>query len=110
MIGIDILVTEVAGLRRPDVLRWIDNDWVRPRGVAGAYLFMEIDVARIRLIRELRDELNVDETALPVVLLLLDQLHDLRRRMRELGTVIERTVPSDIRETLMLHLTRSGPE
>jgi chaperone modulatory protein CbpM len=107
MIGMDILVTEVAGLRRPDILRWIDNDWVRPRGVAGAYLFMEIDVARIRL---LRDELNVDETALPVVLLLLDQLHDLRRRMRELGTVIERTVPSDIRETLMLHLTRSGPE
>ena len=35
MISIELLVAEVAGLQRPDVLRWIDNDWIRPRGVAG---------------------------------------------------------------------------
>jgi chaperone modulatory protein CbpM len=110
MIGIELLVAQVAGARRRDVQRWIDNDWLRPQGSVGAYLFMDIDVARVRLILELRDELDIDEAALPVVLLLLDQLHDLRRRMRELGTAIERTAPDGFRDGLLLHLSGSGPE
>jgi chaperone modulatory protein CbpM len=105
MISIEVLITEVAGLRRPDVQRWIDNDWVKPAGVEGAYLFLDIDVARIRLIRDLRDELDVDEAALPVVLLLLDQLHDLRRRFRELGIAMAQTTPADIQEALVKHLS-----
>jgi chaperone modulatory protein CbpM len=110
MITIELLVAEVAGLQRPDVQRWIDNDWVRPGGVAGAYLFLDIDVARVRLIRELRDELDIDEAALPVVLLLLDQLHDLRRRMRELGSAIEQTTPNNVRAALLQHLSQMGIE
>ena len=39
-------------------------------------------MARVRLILELRDEFDVNEAALPVVLGLLDQLYDLRRRLR----------------------------
>jgi chaperone modulatory protein CbpM len=110
MIGIELLVTEVAGLQRGDVQRWIDNDWIRPRDDSGEYLFMDIDVARVRLIRELRDELDIDEAALPVVLMLLDQLHDLRRRMRELGEAIERTAPAHIREGLARHLAQLKAE
>jgi chaperone modulatory protein CbpM len=110
MITIDVLVTEVAGLRRPDVQRWIDNDWVRPRGSAGAYLFMDIDVARVRLIQELRDDLEINESALPVVLLLLDQLHDLRRRMHELAAAIDETATHQSREALVLRLSKTKPE
>jgi chaperone modulatory protein CbpM len=42
----------------------------------------------VRLIRELRDELAVNEEALPVVLSLLDQLYALRRRVRAMGVVL----------------------
>jgi chaperone modulatory protein CbpM len=82
MISIDLLVGEIIGLSRPDLDRWIANDWIRPDRDTGIYMFQDIDVARARLIRDLRDDLGVNEDALPIVLLLLDQLYDLRRHMR----------------------------
>jgi chaperone modulatory protein CbpM len=82
MISVEVLLTQLPDLPLQDLERWISNDWVRPDGRAGDYAFREIDVARIRLIQELRDKLEINEAALPVVLLLLDQLYDLRRRMR----------------------------
>ncbi len=104
MITIEVLVTQISGLQRQDLERWISNQWVRPDGRAGAYVFREIDVARVRLIRELRDEMQVNEEALPVVLSLLDQLYDQRRRMRELGDALRRAAPDEVRRTLARHL------
>jgi chaperone modulatory protein CbpM len=52
----------------------------------------------------LRDELEVGEAALPVVLLLLDQLYDLRRQLRELGVAFTRVVPEDVQRNLATHL------
>jgi chaperone modulatory protein CbpM len=82
MITVEVLLTQLPNLPLRDLERWISNDWVRPDGQVGDYAFRDIDVARVRFIQELRDELEVNEAALPVVLLLLDQLYDLRRRMR----------------------------
>jgi chaperone modulatory protein CbpM len=84
MIGIDRLIGETRGLNRQDLDRWIVNDWIRPDREMGVYVFQDIDVARVRLIRDLRDDLGVNEDALPIVLLLLDQLYDLRRHVRAL--------------------------
>jgi hypothetical protein len=76
VISIDVLIGRCSGLERHVLERWIAQDWVRPDAHDGVYAFREIDVARVRLILELRDELDVSEAALPVVLLLLDQLYD----------------------------------
>jgi chaperone modulatory protein CbpM len=108
MISIEVLITRVSALNRDDLDRWIGNDWVRPDGDAGQYEFREIDVARVRLILELRNDLQVNEAALPIVLSLLDQIYDMRRRMRELGTGLGRTVPEDLREELVAYLSESG--
>jgi chaperone modulatory protein CbpM len=81
---------EIVGVSRPDLDRWIDNDWIRPDRDLGTYVFQEIDVARVRLIQELHDDLGVNEDALPVVLSLLDQLYDLRRRLRGLDDADDR--------------------
>jgi chaperone modulatory protein CbpM len=105
MIDIEALFTQVSGLDPDDLERWILKSWVRPAGNAGRYEFREIDVARVRLIRELRDELQVNEDALPVVLLLLDQLHDLRRRMREVSDAIAVAAPEQTRRELRLILS-----
>ena len=106
MIGIELLVTQLSGLDREDLERWIANRWVRPDDRAGHHLFREIDVARVRLIQELRDGMKVNEDALPVVLSLLDQLYDLRRRMRELCDALDQIAPDHMRRTLAEHLAK----
>jgi chaperone modulatory protein CbpM len=106
MIGIEIVVSRCAGLQRHDLERWVANGWVRPEGAAGKFAFQEIDVARVQLIRQLRDELDVNEEALPVVLSLLDQLYDLRRRMRELADALDGTASEEVRRSLAEHLAK----
>lgn len=106
MISIEILVSQMSGLQRQDLERWIANQWVRPDRHAGHYLFREIDVARVRLIQELQDELKVNEDALPVVLSLLDQLYDLRRRIHEFSDALGQTAPDEVRKNLAEHLAK----
>ena len=105
MIGIDVVIAQISGLRRQDLERWISNAWVRPDRSADGYVFRKIDVARARLILEMRDEMEVNEDALPVVLSLLDQLYDLRRQMRDLNSAFLQVVPKDVRLDLAAHLT-----
>lgn len=85
MTGIERLLERFPGLAREDIERWIECDWVRPDGSSGSWVFAEIDIERVRLIRLLRDEMDVNEAALPVVLSLLDQLYALRRELRGLA-------------------------
>lgn len=101
MITLDELYREIAGLQAEALRRWIANDWVRPVGGPGVYRFEEIDVARVRLIFTLRQELSVDEEAVPVVLSLLDQLHDTRRHLHRLQAAIEASVPVDAKEKIL---------
>jgi chaperone modulatory protein CbpM len=96
MIRIELVLTLVSGLQRPDLDRWIAHRFVLPEAVSGSYVFREIDIARIRLIQELRDDLQVNEEALPIVLSLLDQLYEVRRRMRKLGDALGQTAPEDV--------------
>ena len=104
MIGIDGVTGQISGLTRQDLERWIENAWVQPDKLAGGYAFREIDVARARLILEMRDEMEINEATLPVVLLLLDQLYDLRRQMRDLNSAFLQVVPRGVRLDLAAHL------
>ena len=106
MISIEVLIGRCSGLERHVLERWIAQDWVRPDAHNGVFAFRDIDVARVRLILELRDELDVGEAALPVVLLLLDQLYDLRRQLKDFNDALEQVAPSDIRLRLSEHLRR----
>jgi chaperone modulatory protein CbpM len=103
MITIDMLPQRVMGLRVEDVSRWIELSWVRPDGRPGAWVFREIDVARVRLIVELRDELSLDEEAMPTVLSLLDQLYETRHQMRALRDAIV-AAPPEAREAVLREL------
>lgn len=98
-ITIELVIRMVPGLSRADLERWISHDWVRPDDADGIFVFHEIDVARIRLIHELSSELMLNEEALPVVLSLLDQLYDARRRMRALAEAVA-AAPEDTRRAL----------
>ncbi|MBS7809731.1 chaperone modulator CbpM [Roseococcus pinisoli] len=85
MITLEILCARFEALRADDLQRWIGAGHVRAERQGGDLVFQEIDVERVRLILELRDVMEVNEEALPVVLSLLDQVYTLRRRLRGLG-------------------------
>ncbi|MEO6012364.1 MAG: hypothetical protein ABIQ30_02105 [Devosia sp.] len=101
MISIEVLVNQTEGLNRTDVEHWVRNDWVRPAADGDILGFGEIDVARVILIRQLRDDLEVNDAALPIVLSLIDQLYDLRRHLRQLGDVMEEAVPDEFRTKIL---------
>jgi chaperone modulatory protein CbpM len=95
------------GLAEAEIHRWVEQRWLRPGGAPGGWVFQEVDVARVRLIVELRD-LALDEEAMPVVLSLLDQLHATRRQLRLLQQAVEETAPDAVRERLRALLVAEG--
>ena len=92
-----------SDLRRETLHVWIERGWLAPKRARGGYQFQEIDVARIRLIREFRSELELDEEALDVILPLLDQVHGLRRELHRLADAVN-AQPADIRERIAARL------
>jgi chaperone modulatory protein CbpM len=86
----------VPGVTEAELRRWLEQDWVRPNRHEGEPDFREIDIARIRLIRELYIELEVEEPTLPLVLSLLDQLYATRHQLR----LVLDTLDADTRATL----------
>jgi chaperone modulatory protein CbpM len=69
---------------------WIEADWLRPQGSRAEREFSDVDLARARLIGDLCGDLGLNDEAIPVVLDLIDQVHGLRRLVREL---VERSRP-----------------
>jgi chaperone modulatory protein CbpM len=59
---------------------WIEAGWLAPHCKSGE--FLDIDVARAQLIRDLTD-IGVNDEGIPVILNLVDQLHGLRRALHE---------------------------
>lgn len=81
MLDIDDVV-RLAGVRRTELIGWIEERWVLPMEDGGRWRFAEIDVARVRLIAELNRDLDVAPDAMPVVLTLLDRANALHRSLR----------------------------
>ncbi|MDE2227956.1 MAG: hypothetical protein KGL11_02805 [Alphaproteobacteria bacterium] len=96
-------VCRMVSLEPRELERWIAECWVLPESEASGYVFSEFDVARVRLIVELRRDLAVGEEAVPVVLRLLDQLYATRRRMRSLLQALE-TLPDEHRAAVLRRL------
>lgn len=72
----------VGQVDRAELTTWIAHGWVLPAREGDACYYSEIDIARVRLIAEMRHDLRLDEEAIDVVLPLLDQVYDLRCQLR----------------------------
>ena len=91
------VIEAVGPLTRTRLRSFVEADCVVP-GRGG--VFTDADVARIELMCELRDDLDIGDEALPVVMHLLDQVHGLRRELRRMALAIERQ-PEDVRANLL---------
>ncbi len=90
---IEGVIALLGGLEAPELLSWVERGWVQPDASGNLWEFREIDVARARLIRDLRHDMEVSDEAMPVVLSLLDQVYDLRRALRRLTDALDRQPP-----------------
>jgi chaperone modulatory protein CbpM len=84
------VVAEVRRLRLTELRTWVSEGWVRPALAEDGPLFDDLDVARIRLICDLREEMSLPADVVPTVLSLLDQVHGLRRELRLLAEAVAR--------------------
>lgn len=94
------VVARVARVNLRELRLWVRQGWLRPaQGEAGP-VFDELDIARIRLLCDLRKEMLLPDDAVPVVLNLLDNLHQTRRELRALTRAIEQQ-PRDVRHAVV---------
>lgn len=99
MIAEHELLAAVERLQVETLHRWIAHGWIAAGEHDGCYVFEEVDVARVRLICDLVYDIEMDEESLPVVLSLLDQLHDTRRMLKRMTTILDR-LPEDMRREI----------
>ena len=66
---------------------WIDEEWLIPLASGSALQFSDADLARARLIRDLKLDLGVNNEGIAIILHLLDQLHGLRSLVRDIHAI-----------------------
>jgi chaperone modulatory protein CbpM len=73
-----------SGLEVQTLDLWLEQQWLVPGETSAGTNFSDMDVARARLIRDLKTDLGVNDEGVDVILHLVDQLHGLRRALEQL--------------------------
>jgi chaperone modulatory protein CbpM len=108
MMQLTAVVALFDDLGEPELIAWVERGWVRPEvrphgqpdGDAAGPLFHDVDVARVRLIHDLRTAMRIDDETIPVVLSLLDQVYELRAGLRAVLRAVE-AQPKAIRDAIL---------
>ena len=82
-----------ARVEQQSVETWIAAGWLVPPQTEPEPMFSDVDLARAQLIRDLREDLGVNDEGVSVILHLLDQMHGLRGSMQGLLAEIRGTRP-----------------
>ncbi|HEY5299746.1 MAG TPA: chaperone modulator CbpM [Acetobacteraceae bacterium] len=96
----EAVIALLGDLQPTELVSWVERGWVQPDADGTLWEFREIDVARVRLIRELRHDMALSEDAMPVVLSLLDQVYDLRGVLRRIAGALEGQ-PAEVRAAVL---------
>lgn len=102
----DDVVATVTRLTRSQLVSFIEGEFIRPQRDAGGYLFRRIDIARLELLCDLSQDLDLDETALGVVISLIDQLHAARQDLATIARVVD-ALPADLRTSIVATMKKS---
>jgi chaperone modulatory protein CbpM len=101
MIRENDLIAQFAVLEHHVLITWIEEGVVAPHRDAEGYLFDRIDEARVALACDLHYRMGLDHASLPVILSLIDQLHDARHHLRALTRAV-----AEQPETIQEEITR----
>ncbi len=75
-----------SGLQVQTLEFWLEQRWLIPQETSAGTTFSDMDVARARLIEDLKSDFGVNDEGVDVILHLVDQLHGLRRALTRLHT------------------------
>lgn len=73
-----------SGLQVQTLDVWLEQRWLIPEETTVGIQFSDIDVARARLIHDLKNDLGANDEGIDVILHLMDQLHGLRHALAQL--------------------------
>ena len=73
-----------AGLEMQTLDLWLEQRWLIPDQTFGGINFTDVDLARARLILDLKTGFGINDEGIDVILHLMDQLHGLRRALDQL--------------------------
>ncbi len=94
------VVARVERLNLKELRFWVRQGWLRPAQSETGPIFDELDIARIRLLCDLRKEMSLSNEVLPVVLNLIDRLHQTRRELRALAKALDEQ-PAEVRRSVI---------
>lgn len=103
MMDLDQLVDSLDDLRREDLEAWMRNALVAADEASGKTVFSDMECARLQLICTLHYDMDVEVETLPVIMDLIDQLHEARHRLNTLSHAIMRQ-DEDIRSRILAGL------
>ena len=72
--------SEEYGVQNDFLIQYIEHEWIKPIEDNG---LDEEDLARIRLIKELKDDFGVNDEGVSIILHLIDQLNSIRLRSKK---------------------------
>ena len=85
--------------------RWVARGLVRRSGNTESDALEPIDVARLRLLNELADDIGLDDDTVEAVIALIDQVHTLRSELKLVASAIAEQ-PPETRRTIAAALKR----
>mgnify|MGYP006272629801 FL=1 len=95
-----------SGLTTLRVERWVARGLLRPTPDGPeSWSFEQVDIARVRLLAELGDDLGLDDDTIEAVIGLIDQVHTLRGQIELLARAIA-DQPADSRAAIAASLQR----
>lgn len=92
----DDAIAATSGLTRVQLSFFVSNQLVIPLHTTQGPAFRHIDLARLRLLCELTEDLELEAEALHIVMSLLDQLHAARQSLHQIAEVLAEE-PADLR-------------
>ena len=82
-----------SGLQVQILDLWLEQRWLTPEETSVGIQFSDIDVARARLIYDLKSDLGANDEGIDVILHLMDQINGLRHALAQLQKDIQERSP-----------------
>ena len=99
------VVARIEGLTLRELRLWVKEGWVRPAQSERGPVFDDLDVARLRLLCDLRKDMALPTDVMPTVLTLIDHLHRTRRELRRITEALDEQ-PTEVRRAVIAAVRR----
>ena len=101
------LIAQITVLERHVLLAWIDDGLIAPHRDEAGYLFDRLDQSRVALACDLHYRMGLEHASLPVILSLIDQLHDARHCLRAMTLAVAEQ-PDDVQQDITRRVAGTG--